>query len=59
MDVIKLVIFQSNDVSDAQEGDPKYLSPELMDGKFGKPADIFRYITIHRYYKISIIAKLA
>lgn len=42
MDVIKLVIFQSNDVSDAQEGDPKYLSPELMDGKFGKPADIFR-----------------
>lgn len=44
MDVIKLVIFQSNDVSDAQEGDPKYLSPELMDGKFGKPADIFRYL---------------
>jgi len=27
--------------SDAQEGDPKYLAPELMDGKFGKAADIF------------------
>lgn len=36
-----LDLTKSNDVSDAQEGDPKYLSPELMDGKFGKPADIF------------------
>lgn len=38
-----VMIIQSNDVSEAQEGDPKYLSPELMEGKFGKPADIFRY----------------
>ncbi|XP_052798215.1 membrane-associated tyrosine- and threonine-specific cdc2-inhibitory kinase-like [Mya arenaria] len=32
---------KGNDFSEAQEGDPKYLSPELMNGKFGKPADIF------------------
>ncbi|KAL3842302.1 hypothetical protein ACJMK2_020332 [Sinanodonta woodiana] len=32
---------KGNDFSEAQEGDPKYLAPELMDGKFGKPADIF------------------
>ena len=24
------------------EGDPKYLAPELLQGRFGKPADIFR-----------------
>jgi membrane-associated tyrosine/threonine-specific cdc2-inhibitory kinase len=29
-------------MSEAQEGDPKYLAPELMNGQFGKPADIFR-----------------
>lgn len=29
------------EVRDAQEGDPKYLAPELMMGQFGKPADIF------------------
>ncbi|KAK6191711.1 hypothetical protein SNE40_003325 [Patella caerulea] len=29
------------DLSEAQEGDPKYLAPELMQGKFGKPADVF------------------
>ena len=34
--------FQGNDFSEAQEGDPKYLAPELMNGKFGKPADVFR-----------------
>lgn len=32
---------KSLDLSEAQEGDPKYLSPELLDGKFGKHADIF------------------
>ncbi|KAL4224976.1 Protein kinase [Mactra antiquata] len=32
---------KGSDFSEAQEGDPKYLAPELMDGKFGKPADIF------------------
>ena len=29
-------------VIDAQEGDPKYLAPELLKGVFGKAADIFR-----------------
>lgn len=29
------------EVREAQEGDPKYLAPELMVGQFGKPADIF------------------
>ena len=33
---------KASDLSEAQEGDPKYLAPELMQGKFGKPADIFR-----------------
>lgn len=33
---------QGYDISDAQEGDPQYLAPELLEGKFGKPADIFR-----------------
>ena len=37
-------IFQGSDFAEAQEGDPKYLAPELMDGKFGKPADIFRFV---------------
>lgn len=32
---------KGSDFSEAQEGDPKYLAPELMDGKFGKAADIF------------------
>ncbi|XP_062512563.1 membrane-associated tyrosine- and threonine-specific cdc2-inhibitory kinase-like isoform X2 [Corticium candelabrum] len=31
----------TNDVDEAQEGDPKYLAPELLQGKFGKAADIF------------------
>ncbi|GFU29466.1 membrane-associated tyrosine- and threonine-specific cdc2-inhibitory kinase [Nephila pilipes] len=29
------------DTSDANEGDPRYLAPELMDGKFTKAADVF------------------
>ena len=28
---------------EAQEGDPKYLAPEILAGKFDKPADIFRW----------------
>ncbi|XP_059152744.1 membrane-associated tyrosine- and threonine-specific cdc2-inhibitory kinase-like [Physella acuta] len=32
---------KQTDVSDAIEGDPKYLAPELLEGKFGKHADIF------------------
>lgn len=31
------------DLSEAQEGDPKYLAPEILRGKFSKAADIFRY----------------
>lgn len=29
--------------NDIQEGDPKYMAPELMQAQFGKPADIFRF----------------
>lgn len=36
-----LDLSKSYDLLDAQEGDPKYLAPELLEGKFGKPADIF------------------
>ncbi|CAG5116235.1 unnamed protein product [Candidula unifasciata] len=32
---------KKRDVNDAIEGDPKYLAPELLEGKFGKHADIF------------------
>ncbi|GFO29422.1 membrane-associated tyrosine-and threonine-specific cdc2-inhibitory kinase [Plakobranchus ocellatus] len=32
---------KKRDVSDAIEGDPKYLAPELLEGQFGKHADIF------------------
>ena len=39
-----LICLKGSDLSEAQEGDPKYLAPELMDGKFGKAADIFRYV---------------
>lgn len=35
-------LMQGGDLSEAQEGDPKYLAPELMEGQFSKPADIFR-----------------
>ncbi|XP_054724685.1 LOW QUALITY PROTEIN: membrane-associated tyrosine- and threonine-specific cdc2-inhibitory kinase-like [Uloborus diversus] len=30
-----------SDVTDAIEGDPRYIAPELMQGVFSKPADIF------------------
>lgn len=33
-------------VVSAQEGDPKYMAPELMKAEFGKPADIFRYVRL-------------
>lgn len=45
------IYFQGNDFSEAQEGDPKYLAPELMDGKYSKAADIFRYVANNRYCK--------
>ncbi|XP_053550786.1 membrane-associated tyrosine- and threonine-specific cdc2-inhibitory kinase [Bombina bombina] len=28
-------------IGDAQEGDPRYMAPELLDGVFGKAADVF------------------
>ena len=28
-------------LGDHQEGDPRYLAPELLTGDFGKPADVF------------------
>ena len=28
-------------MNEAQEGDPKYLAPELLEGRFSKAADIF------------------
>ena len=41
------------------EGDPKYLAPELMLGKFGKPADVFRYqIKIKLIIEINFIKSL-
>ncbi|XP_014666779.1 PREDICTED: membrane-associated tyrosine- and threonine-specific cdc2-inhibitory kinase-like [Priapulus caudatus] len=36
-----VVDLKKGDISEALEGDPKYMAPELMDGKFGKAADIF------------------
>ena len=30
------------DMQHAQEGDPKYMAPELLQGHFGPTADIFR-----------------
>ena len=35
------VNLQKRDMTDAIEGDPKYLAPELLDGQFGKHADVF------------------
>uniref|UniRef100_H3AX30 Membrane-associated tyrosine- and threonine-specific cdc2-inhibitory kinase n=1 Tax=Latimeria chalumnae TaxID=7897 RepID=H3AX30_LATCH len=29
------------DLSEAQEGDPKYMAPELLDGEYTKAADVF------------------
>lgn len=28
---------------DAQEGDPRYMAPELLRGEYGPAADVFRY----------------
>ncbi|CAH1786957.1 unnamed protein product [Owenia fusiformis] len=34
-------ISKETEVADCMEGDPKYMAPELLQGKFGKQADIF------------------
>ncbi|KAJ9581658.1 hypothetical protein L9F63_023175, partial [Diploptera punctata] len=36
-----LVIDISKDLKDAEDGDPKYLAPEVMNGNVTKGADIF------------------
>lgn len=28
---------------DVQEGDPRYMAPELLRGEYGPAADVFRY----------------
>lgn len=32
--------------ADAQEGDPRYMAPELLRGEYGAAADIFRSISL-------------
>jgi len=39
-----LLLCQCADTSEAQEGDPRYLAPELLQGRFAKSADIFRCV---------------
>ena len=29
---------------DVQEGDPRYMAPELLRGEYGPAADVFRYL---------------
>lgn len=31
---------------DAQEGDPRYMAPELLRGEYGAAADIFRCVSL-------------
>lgn len=31
---------------DLIEGDPKYMSPELLKNQFDRPADIFRWVRV-------------
>lgn len=33
-------------MEDAQEGDPRYMAPELLRGEYGPAADIFRCISM-------------
>ncbi|XP_064634588.1 membrane-associated tyrosine- and threonine-specific cdc2-inhibitory kinase-like [Lineus longissimus] len=36
-----LDLSKGTDYSEAQEGDPRYMAPELLQGKFSKAADVF------------------
>eukprot|EP00794_Sanderia_malayensis_P017079 gene17079-18800_t len=38
---LALEVGKPQEVSEAQEGDPKYMAPELMQGNFTKAADVF------------------
>lgn len=43
--------------ADAQEGDPRYMAPELLRGEYGSAADIFRSISLPKheiYYTVCI-----
>ena len=44
-----LCVSEDQGFKNAMEGDAKYLAPELMQGKFGKPADVFRYVHTRDY----------
>lgn len=35
---------------DVQEGDPRYMAPELLRGEYGPAADVFRYCAVRKYY---------
>lgn len=37
---------QKRDQDDLQEGDPRYMAPELLRGKYGTAADIFRLVDV-------------
>ena len=41
---VEKFFLKRNYLSEAQEGDPKYMAPELMQGIFTKAADIFRFV---------------
>ena len=43
-DFISLFCKPQCDVTDALEGDPKYMAPELMQGSFTQAADMFRCV---------------
>ena len=34
-------------LNEAMEGDAVYMAPELMQGNFGKPADVFRSVILN------------
>lgn len=35
---------EGQEKDDMQEGDPKYMAPELLRGEYGPAADVFRYV---------------
>lgn len=48
-DVQKQVIEEKREMKmddDLQEGDPRYMAPELLRGEYGTAADIFRLVNV-------------
>lgn len=39
----KTELLEGKGKDDAQEGDPRYMAPELLRGEYGPAADVFRY----------------